>query len=54
MQIVGPRKSEFPKSVINKEIKIHVYRKTQTSDSSGEFLRIENKQTKILPNDSYG
>ena len=28
-----------------REIKIHVYRKRQTSDSSWEFLRIENKQT---------
>ena len=37
-----------------REIKIHVYRKRQTSDSSWEFLRIENKQKKIVPNDSYG
>ena len=38
----------------NREIKIHVYRKRQTSDSSWEFLRIENKQIKTVPNDSYG
>ena len=36
------------------EIKIHVYRKRQTSDSSWEFLRIENKQITTVPNDSYG
>ena len=29
-------------------------RKRQTSDSSWEFLRIENKQIKTVPNDSYG
>ena len=38
----------------NREIKIHVYRKRQTSDLSWEFLRIENKQIKTVPNDSYG
>ena len=38
----------------NTEIKIHVYRKRQTSDSSWEFLRVENKQTKTVPNDAYG
>ena len=27
-----------------RRIKIHLYRKRQTSDSSREFLRIENKQ----------
>ena len=37
-----------------REIKIHVYAKRQTSDSSWEFLRIENKQIKTVPNDSYG
>ena len=37
-----------------REIKIHAYRKRQTSDSSWEFLRIENKQIKTVPNDSYG
>ena len=37
-----------------REIKIHVYRKRQTSDSSREFLWIENKQVKTIPNDSYG
>ena len=37
-----------------REIKIHVYRKRQTSDSCWEFLRIENKQIKTAPNDSYG
>ena len=36
------------------EITIHVYRKRQTSDSSWEFLTIENKQIKPVPNDSYG
>ena len=38
----------------NREIKIHIYRKRQTSDSSWEFLRIENSQIKTVPNDSYG
>ena len=37
-----------------REIKIHVYRKEQTSLSSWEFLRIENKQVKTVPSDSYG
>ena len=40
--------------VVNREIKIHVYRKRQTSDSSWEFLTIENKQIKTVPNDSCG
>ena len=30
-----------------REIKLHVYEKRQTSDSSWEFLKIENKQIKI-------
>ena len=38
----------------NREIKIHVYRKRQNSDSSWEFLRIENKQIKTVQHDSYG
>ena len=37
-----------------KGIKIHVYCKRHTSDSSWEFLKIENKQIKTVPNDSYG
>ena len=37
-----------------REIKIHAYRKRQTSDSSWEFLRKENTQIKTFPNDSYG
>ena len=36
-----------------RQIKIHVYRKRQTADLSWEFLRIENKQLKTAPNDSY-
>ena len=39
---------------INREIKIHVYDKRQTSDSSQVFLRIENKQIKTVPKNSYG
>ena len=35
------------------EIKIHVHTKRQTSDSSWEFLRIENKQIKTVQNNSY-
>ena len=37
-----------------REIKIHVYGKRQTSDSSWEFLRIENEQMKTVQNNSYG
>ena len=37
----------------NREIRIHAYRKRLTLDSSWEFLRIENKQIKTVPNDSY-
>ena len=36
-----------------RQIKIHVYCKRQTADLSWEFLRIENKQIKTAPNDSY-
>ena len=36
-----------------REIKIHIYGKRQASDSSWEFLRIENKEIKTVPNDSY-
>ena len=35
-----------------REIKSHVYGKQQTSDSSWEFLRIENKQIKTVQNNS--
>ena len=45
------RKNSDPDS---REIKIHVYRKRRTSDSSLEFLRLENKQIKTVSNDSYG
>ena len=38
----------------NRDAKIHVYRKRQKSDSSWEFLRIENKQIKTVPSYSYG
>ena len=40
-------------TLVNREIKIHVYAKRQTSDSSWEFLRIENKQIKTVQNNSY-
>ena len=39
--------------IINREIKVHVYAKQETSDSSWEFLRIENKQRKTVQNNSY-
>ena len=45
------RKNSDPDS---REIKIHVYCKRRTSDSSLEFLRLENKQIKTVSNDSYG
>ena len=35
------------------EIKIHVYGKRQTADSSWDFLRIENKQIKTVQKNSY-
>ena len=38
----------------DREIKIHIYRKRQTSSLSCELLRIENKQVKRVPNDSFG
>ena len=38
---------------MNREIKIHVYAKRQTSDSSWEFLRIENKQIKTVEDNCY-
>ena len=41
-------------TAINREIKTHVYGKRQTSDSSWEFLRIENKRIKTVLNNSYG
>jgi len=37
-----------------REIKIHVYGKRQTSDSSWEFLRMKNKQIKTVQNNFYG
>ena len=39
---------------VNREVKLHVYGKRQTSDSSWEFLKIENKQIKTAQNNSYG
>ena len=39
--------------VKNREIKSHVYGKRQTSFSSWEFLKIENKQIKTVQNNSY-
>ena len=41
-------------AIINKEIKSQVYDKRQTSYSSWEILRIENKQVKTVQNNSYG
>ena len=38
----------------DREINIHVYDKRQTTDSSWEFLKIENKQIKTVQNNSYG
>ena len=37
-----------------RKVKLHVYGKKQTSDSSWEFLAIENEQTKTAQNNSYG
>ena len=38
----------------NSEIKLHVHGKRQTSESSWEFLKIENKQIKTTQSNSYG
>ena len=37
-----------------KEFKLHLQGKRQTSDSSLEFLKIENAQIKTAQNNSYG
>ena len=37
----------------NREFKRHVYGKRQKSDSSWEFLKIENEQIKTVQNNSY-
>ena len=47
--VPGERAQKFH----TKEMKIHVYAKRQTSDSSWEFLRIENKHIKTVQNSSY-
>ena len=39
--------------LVNREFKLHVYGKRQTSDSSWEFLKIENEQLKTVQNNSY-
>jgi len=49
-----PKNRSEAKKKENREIKRHVYDKRQTSDSSWEFLRIENKQIKTVQNNSYG
>ena len=36
------------------DIKLYVHGKRQTSDSSWEFLKIENEQIKTAENNSYG
>ena len=42
------------KKKYNREIMVQVYHKRQTSDSSWDFPRIENKQIKTIPDYSYG
>ena len=44
---------ERAQKVHTREKKIHIYAKRQTSDSSWEFLRIENKHIKTVQNSSY-
>ena len=44
----------MPVTWIIREIKSDVYGKPLTSDSSWEFLKIENKQIKTVQNNSYG
>ena len=43
----------FEEEII-RELKLHAYGKRQTSDSSWEFLKIENEQIKTTQNNSYG
>ena len=38
----------------NREFKRQVHGKRQKSDSSSEFLKIENEQIKTVQNNSYG
>ena len=40
--------------LIIREFKLHVNGKRQASDSSWEFLKIENAQIETAPNNSYG
>ena len=40
-------------SKYKREFKLHVYGIWQTSDSSWEFLKIENEQTKTAQNNKY-
>ena len=42
------------KEIIERLKKLHVKVKQQTSDSSREFLKIENEQIKTVQNNSYG
>ena len=42
------------REVYNREFKLHVYGKRQTSDSSWKFFKIENEQIKTVQNNSYG
>ena len=37
-----------------REFKVYVYGKRQTSDSSWEFVNIENEQLKKVQNNFYG
>ena len=40
--------------LVIESFKLYVYGKQQTSDSSLEFLKIENEQIKTAQNNSYG
>ena len=39
---------------LSREFKLHVYGKRKTSDSTWEFLKIENEKIKTTKNNSYG
>ena len=45
---------KFQRYINNREFKFHVYCKRQTSDSSWEFLKIENEQIITAQNNLYG
>ena len=50
----SPGSNSFRASSYIRGLKLHVYGKPKTSDSSSEFLKIENEHIKTAQNNSYG